>query len=136
MSEPPLLSVEGQAAGAVDVILKDGGTLRLSRASGPFVISLFTAPVVLGVGKKLFADGSAPHSFQLTRSRVAPNGQQVRHAFVARWCGGEIQDAHALQNSPHRSFPFMFPPDYREWFPRQGGNRYHASASRSDRPRA
>jgi len=29
VSEPPLLSVEGQAAGAVDVILKDGGTLRL-----------------------------------------------------------------------------------------------------------
>jgi hypothetical protein len=28
----------------------------------------------------------------------------------------------------------MFPPDYREWFPQQGGNRYHASASRSDRP--
>jgi len=27
--EPPLLSVGGQAAGAVDVILKDGGTLRL-----------------------------------------------------------------------------------------------------------
>jgi acetyl coenzyme A synthetase (ADP forming)-like protein len=29
VSEPPLLSVEAQAAGAVDVILKDGGTLRL-----------------------------------------------------------------------------------------------------------
>lgn len=29
MREPPLLSVGGQAAGAVDVILKDGGTLRL-----------------------------------------------------------------------------------------------------------
>ena len=37
-------------------------------------ISLFTVPVVLGGGKKLFTDGSAPHSFKLTRSRVSPNG--------------------------------------------------------------
>jgi dihydrofolate reductase len=34
----------------------------------------FTVPVVLGGGKKLFADGSAPHSFKLTSSRVSPNG--------------------------------------------------------------
>ena len=37
-------------------------------------MSIFTAPVVLGGGKKLFADGSAPHSFKLTRSRVSRNG--------------------------------------------------------------
>lgn len=42
-------------------------------------ISLFTVPVVLGGGKKLFADGSAPHSFKLTRSRVSPNGVIVGH---------------------------------------------------------
>ena len=42
-------------------------------------ISMFTVPVVLGGGKKLFADGSAPHSFKLTRSRVAPNGLIVGH---------------------------------------------------------
>ena len=42
-------------------------------------ISLFTVPVVLGGGKKLFADGSTPHSFQLTRSRVSPNGLIVGH---------------------------------------------------------
>ena len=42
-------------------------------------ISIFTVPVVLGSGKKLFADGSAPHSFKLTRSRVAPNGLIVGH---------------------------------------------------------
>jgi hypothetical protein len=34
---------------------------------------------VLGSGKKLFADGSAPHSFKLTRSRVARNGLIVGH---------------------------------------------------------
>ena len=42
-------------------------------------ISIFTVPVVLGGGKKLFADGSAPHSFKLTRSRVAPTGIIVGH---------------------------------------------------------
>src|SRR5438105_13006881 len=42
-------------------------------------ISIFTVPVVLGGGKKLFADGSAPHAFKLTRSRVSPNGLIVGH---------------------------------------------------------
>src|SRR2546423_8466171 len=42
-------------------------------------ISIFTVPVVLGGGKKLFADGSAPHSFKLTRSRGSPNGLIVGH---------------------------------------------------------
>jgi dihydrofolate reductase len=32
-------------------------------------MSIFTVPVVLGGGKKLFADGSAPHSYTLSRSR-------------------------------------------------------------------
>ena len=42
-------------------------------------LSLFTVPVVLGSGKKLFADGSAPHSYRLTRSRVSPKGLIVGH---------------------------------------------------------
>jgi dihydrofolate reductase len=42
-------------------------------------MSLYTVPVVLGGGKKLFADGSAPHSFKLTRSRVSPNGVIIGH---------------------------------------------------------
>jgi dihydrofolate reductase len=42
-------------------------------------MSIFTVPVVLGGGKKLFADGAAPHSFKLTRSRVSPNGLIVGH---------------------------------------------------------
>jgi dihydrofolate reductase len=32
-------------------------------------MSIFTVPIVLGGGKKLFVDGSAPHSFKLTGSR-------------------------------------------------------------------
>jgi dihydrofolate reductase len=42
-------------------------------------MSIFTLPVVLGGGKKLFADGSAPHSFKLTNSRVCPSGMIVGH---------------------------------------------------------
>ena len=42
-------------------------------------MSIFTVPIVLGGGKKLFADGSAPHSFTLTRSRVSSNGLIVGH---------------------------------------------------------
>ena len=42
-------------------------------------MSIFTVPVVLGGGKKLFADGSAPHAFKLVRSRVSPSGVIVAH---------------------------------------------------------
>jgi dihydrofolate reductase len=42
-------------------------------------ISIYTVPVVLGGGKKLFADGSAPHAFKLTGSRVSSNGLVVTH---------------------------------------------------------
>lgn len=42
-------------------------------------MSIFTVPVLLGGGKKLFADGSAPHSFQLARSRVSSTGVLIGH---------------------------------------------------------
>jgi dihydrofolate reductase len=42
-------------------------------------ISLFTVPIVLGGGKKLFADGSAPHSYTLTSSRVSRTGLVIAH---------------------------------------------------------
>ena len=59
-------------------------------------MSLFTVPIVLGGGKKLFADGSAPHSFKLTRSRVSPNGLIVGHYERE----GEIQVGDAPLDSP------------------------------------
>ncbi|MHB1297204.1 MAG: dihydrofolate reductase family protein [Gemmatimonadaceae bacterium] len=37
-------------------------------------MTIFTFPVVLGGGKKLFADGSAPHSYKMTGSRVSARG--------------------------------------------------------------
>jgi len=54
-------------------------------------ISIFTAPVVLGGGKKLFADGSAPHAFNLTGSRVSSTGVVISH--YERAGGIEIDDA-------------------------------------------
>ena len=59
-------------------------------------ISIFTLPIVLGRGKKLFADGSAPHAFTLTRSRVAPNGLIVGHYERA----GAIEIGGAPLSSP------------------------------------
>ena len=59
-------------------------------------ISTFTVPVVLGSGKKLFADGSAPHSFKLTSSRVSPTGLIVGHYERA----GEVKTANVLTDPP------------------------------------
>jgi dihydrofolate reductase len=59
-------------------------------------MSIFTIPVVLGGGKKLFADGSAPHSFKLTSSRVSANGILVGHYERA----GEIRIGDAALDSP------------------------------------
>ena len=59
-------------------------------------LSILTAPVVLGGGKKLFADGSAPRSFKLTRSRVAPNGLIVGHYERE----GEIKIGDTALDSP------------------------------------
>ena len=59
-------------------------------------MSVFTVPAVLGGGKKLFANGSAPHSFKLTRSRVSPNGLIVGHYERE----GEIKIDDAALGSP------------------------------------
>ena len=59
-------------------------------------MTIFTVPVVLGRGKKLFADGSAPRSFTLTRSRVSSNGVIVGHYERA----GEIEIGDTALDSP------------------------------------
>ena len=61
-------------------------------------ISVFTVPVVLGSGKKLFADGSAPHAFKLARSRVSPKGVIVGHYER----DGEVKIDDTLQSSSER----------------------------------
>jgi dihydrofolate reductase len=59
-------------------------------------ISIFTVPVVLGSGKKLWTDGSAPHSFRLTGSRATPNGLMIGHYERA----GEVKVADAAPGAP------------------------------------
>ena len=59
-------------------------------------MSLFTIPVILGGGKKVFADGSVPHSFKLTSSRVSSTGILIGH--YAR--DGEIRLADTALDSP------------------------------------
>ena len=59
-------------------------------------ISIFTIPVVLGSGKKLFADGSAPHSFRLTSSRVTPTGLMIGHYERE----GAVKTANVLVDPP------------------------------------
>jgi dihydrofolate reductase len=59
-------------------------------------MSIFTIPVVLGGGKRLFADGSAPHSYKLTRSRVSSPGLMIAHYERA----GEIKIGDTALDSP------------------------------------
>ena len=42
-------------------------------------MTIFTVPVVLGSGKKLFEDGSAPHAFKIAGSRVSSTGVMIAH---------------------------------------------------------
>ena len=59
-------------------------------------LSTFTVPVVLGGGKKLFADGSVPHAYALVGSRVTSMGVTIAHYER----GGEIEIGNAeLHNS-------------------------------------
>src|SRR5687767_5726485 len=59
-------------------------------------ITVFTIPVVLGGGKKLFADGSAPHAYTLTRSRVTSGGLMIGHYER----DGDIKIGDTALNSP------------------------------------
>jgi hypothetical protein len=59
-------------------------------------MTIFTMPVVLGGGKKLFADSSAPHAYTLTRSRVSSTGVMIGHYER----GGEIKIGGTELDSP------------------------------------
>ena len=99
------------------VLLRDiAGVKRLKQEDGPNLVtqgstelvhallandlvdamSIFTVPVVLGGGKKLFADGSAPHSFKLTSSRVSSTGVLIGHYERS----GEIKIGDTAVDSP------------------------------------
>lgn len=59
-------------------------------------ISIIQVPVVLGGGKKLFADGSTPHAYNLLRSRAAANGIMITHYARA----GDVQTADVALDKP------------------------------------
>jgi len=61
-------------------------------------MKIFTVPAVLGGGKKLFADGSAPHSFKLISSRVSPTGILIGHYER----DGEIKIGDTALDSPSK----------------------------------
>ena len=61
-------------------------------------MTIFTVPVVLGGGKKVFADGSAPHAYKLTRSRVSSTG-----VLIGRYeRDGEITMRDTALDSPSK----------------------------------
>jgi hypothetical protein len=59
-------------------------------------MSIFAVPVVLDGGKKLFSDGSAPHSYTLTRSRVSSTELMIAHYQRA----GDIRIGDTALDSP------------------------------------
>ena len=61
-------------------------------------MSIFTVPVVLGGGKKLFADGSAPHGYKLTRSRISTTASSIGHYER----GGEIKIGDTALDTPSK----------------------------------
>jgi dihydrofolate reductase len=62
-------------------------------------MAIFTFPVVLGSGKKLFVDGSAPHSYTLTHSRLTPAGVMVAHYER----GGEVKVVDGALGEPSKA---------------------------------
>ena len=62
-------------------------------------MTTFTVPVVLGGGKKLFADGSAPHAYKLTRSRISSKGILIGHYER----DGQIRIGDTTPNSPSKA---------------------------------
>ncbi|HET6896871.1 MAG TPA: dihydrofolate reductase family protein [Vicinamibacteria bacterium] len=62
-------------------------------------IKTFTVPVVLGGGKKLFADGSAPHAYKLAHSRVSSSGLVIAHYER----GGEVEIGDTAADSPSKA---------------------------------
>jgi len=92
---------------AVKELKEEGGPNLVTQGSTELVhalladdlvdqISLYTVPIVLGGGKRLFADGSAPHSYRVTSSRVSSNGLVVAHYERA----GEIRSADTEMDEP------------------------------------
>ena len=69
-------------------------------------MTIFTVPVVLGGGKKLFADGSAPHAYKLTwiaRVEHGHHGSDTTSATVRSRSAAPSSILPANVRSPARS---------------------------------
>jgi dihydrofolate reductase len=86
------IALRDAAADVAELKRQDGPTL-ITQGSTELVHALlaaglvdeirtFTFPLLLGKGKRLFADDAEPRSFELTASAVSPNG--IIHATYAR----------------------------------------------------
>lgn len=62
-------------------------------------MTIFTVPVVLGGGKKLFADGSVAHTFKLTRSRISSTGLLIAHYDR----GGDVKSGDTAPAQPSKA---------------------------------
>lgn len=59
-------------------------------------IRVFTFPVLLGKGKRLFADDGQPRAYELTHSRVSPTGM-IAATYVR---AGEVKTGSFAQDPP------------------------------------
>ncbi len=62
-------------------------------------MTIFTVPVILGSGKKLFADGSVPHAYELTGSRFSSTGVMIAHYER----DGEVEVGEMELNNPSKA---------------------------------
>jgi dihydrofolate reductase len=78
------------AATDVARLRKENGPALLTQGSSELIqtllahdlideIRVFMFPIVLGAGKKLFADGAKPAAFKLVDSKVTPSGVMIGH---------------------------------------------------------
>jgi dihydrofolate reductase len=88
------------AAKDVAKLKREDGSALITQGSSELVHALFAAglvdeirtftfPILLGKGKRLFAEDSQPRAFKLTHSAVSPNG--LIHAIYVR--DGEVKTA-------------------------------------------
>jgi dihydrofolate reductase len=92
------IPISGDVAGKISALKKEDGPELQVHGSGNLIQTLLkndlvdefwlkTFPVALGTGKRLFADGTMPAGFSVTKSQVSPSGVVV--ASYAR--AGEVK---------------------------------------------
>jgi dihydrofolate reductase len=84
----PTIAIDGDVVGKIRALKDQDGPELQVHGSGNLIQTLLehdlvdelwlkTFPVVLGIGKRLFGEGTVPAGLRLTESRVSPNGVVV-----------------------------------------------------------